>query len=143
MPPPIRLATRADAAEIARLLTQLGHANSAADIVAKWPAWEAAGNVALVVPQTDGTLQGVATLGIMVTLHRPLPVGRVVAIVVDEQHQRQGIGRQLMAAAEDYLRREGCYLVELTSNTNLVNAHAFYESLGYRITSYRFMKELG
>ncbi|MFO0814445.1 MAG: GNAT family N-acetyltransferase [Gemmatales bacterium] len=143
MPLSIRFATLADASEIARLLTQLGHSSTAADIAAKWTAWEAAGNLALVVPGENDTLAGIATLGKMVTLHRPKPVGRVVAIVVDETCQRRGIGKLLMSAAEDYLRKEGCYLVELTSNTNLVNAHQFYHSLGYRITSHRFMKEIG
>jgi len=139
----IRFATLEDASEIARLLTQLGHPNTTDDIQSKWPIWVEAGNVALVMEGSDGKLAGVATLGCMVTLHRSKPVGRIVAIVVDEACRRQGIGKALVLAAEEYLRREGCGLVELTSNTKLTDAHQFYQSLGYRITSYRFMKDLG
>lgn len=139
----IRFGTLDDASEIARLLTQLGHPNTTELIQSKWPSWAAAGNVALVAGRSDGKLAGVATLGRMVTLHRPKPVGRIVAIVVDEACKRQGIGKALVLAAEEYLRNEGCGLIELTSNTNLTEAHQFYQNMGYRITSYRFMKELG
>lgn len=139
----IEVATPADASEIARLLTQLGHPNTTEDIQSRWTAWTTAGNVALVGRLSDGTLAGVATLGRMITLHRQKPVGRIVAIVVDEVCRRQGVGKALVLTAEEYLSREGCGLIELTSNTNLTMAHEFYQHLGYRITSYRLMKELG
>lgn len=144
LPPTLTLrpATLADAAEIARLLTMLGHPTPTEAVAGRWDGWEASGNTALVAARADGTLAGVATLHQMLTLHRPVPVGRIVALVVDAPERGQGIGRALVAAAEAALARAGCGLLEITSNLRLVEAHAFYEHLGYERSSMRFMKEL-
>ena len=140
--PGVRVATRDDADELARLLTQLEHPTSAASIAARWDEWRAAGNLALVAARADGTLAGVATLHHMLVLHRPRPVGRITALVVDAAERGRGIGRALVAAAEAELTRAGCGLLEITSNARRVDAHAFYERLGYTRTSLRFMKPL-
>lgn len=138
----IRPARASDAPELARLLTSLGHPTDAARIVARWDEWAAAGNGALVADGADGTLAGVATLHRMVVLHRPRPVGRITALVVDAPVRGQGIGRALVVAAEAALAAAGCGLLEITSNMRRADAHAFYERLGYERTSYRFMKVL-
>lgn len=138
----IRSATQRDAAELARLLTVLGHPTAAEALAESWEEWAAAGNVALVAVQPDGTLAGVATLHQMRVLHRPEAVGRITALVVDTPLRGQGIGRALVAAAEEALRSAGCGLLEITSNMRRVDAHAFYEQLGYEKTSLRFAKVL-
>jgi len=137
---PVRAATARDAPEIARLLTVLGHPTAAESVAARWDEWSAAGNVALVVARDDGTLAGVATLHTMVVLHRPRPVGRITALVVDAPERGRGVGRALVAAAEGALAGAGCGLLEITSNARRADAHAFYERLGYERTSVRFMK---
>lgn len=141
--PSVRPATDRDAPEIARLLTSLGHPTAAESVASRWGEWTASGNTALVVDGGDGTLAGVATLHHMVVLHRPKPVGRITALIVDETTRGRGVGRALVAAAEAELARAGCGLLEITSNARLVDAHAFYEHLGYQRTSARFAKMLG
>ena len=136
----IRAAERSDAAEIARLFTVLGHPTDAAVLDARWAGWIAEGNSALVAVLPDSTLAGVATLHRMTVLHRPMPVGRVTALVVDTPYRGEGIGRTLVVAAEDILHRAGCGLMEITSNLKRADAHAFYERLGYDRTSLRFAK---
>ena len=138
----IRTATAHDAAELARLLTELGHPTTADGIAALWKPWAAAGNSALVVPRADGTLAGAVTLHQMTVLHRPTPVGRITALVVDAPARGQGIGRALVAAAEAAFVQSGCKLLEVTSHMRLADAHAFYEHLGYERTSQRFAKTL-
>jgi ribosomal protein S18 acetylase RimI-like enzyme len=139
----IRAATVADAAEIARLLTELGHPTRANDIAGRWASWLAAGNAALVATSGPGpSLCGLATLGCMFVLHRPHPVGRITALVVEPARRGRGLGRALVLAAERQLAERGCGLLEVTSNERLESAHAFYQRLGYRRTSLRFAKEL-
>ncbi len=138
----VRAATEHDAPEIARLLTALGHATEAVSITSRWQEWTAAGNLALVVEGDGPRLVAVATLHQMIVLHRPRPVGRITALIVDESSRGQGIGRSLVVAAESILRASGCGLLEITSNNRLVDAHHFYEDLGYRRTSARFAKTL-
>jgi GNAT superfamily N-acetyltransferase len=139
---PVRLATDADAPEVARLLAQLGMLPDSAPILSRWNAWRAAGNSALVAVRADGTLSGVAILHTMMPLHRPETIGRINALVVDAPDRGHGVGRALVAAAETALAQAGCSLMEITSNNRLVEAHAFYRHLGYEQTSMRFAKNL-
>jgi len=138
----VRPAAAHDAAEIARLLTTLGHPTSAVDVAARWGAWSAVGDSALVAEAPNGSLAGLVTLHRMLVLHRPRPVGRITALVVDPSVRGQGIGRALVEAAEAALRAAGCGLLEITSHVRLVEAHAFYERLGYQRTSVRLAKVL-
>jgi GNAT superfamily N-acetyltransferase len=107
-----------------------------------WDAWSAAGNSALVLARNDDALAAVVTLHCMTVLHRPRPVGRITALVVEETMRGQGIGRALVNAAEVAPTSAGCGLLEITSNARLVDAHAFYERLGYERTSVRLAKTL-
>jgi GNAT superfamily N-acetyltransferase len=137
----IRPATADDGPELARLLSQLGHPTSAEDLAARWPAF-AAEHVALVAVDAAGAVLGAMTLGQMRVLHRPQPVGRISALVVDESHRGQGVGRALVAHAEQRLRADGCGMLELTSRVDREDAHAFYEHLGFARTSVRLAKVL-
>jgi ribosomal protein S18 acetylase RimI-like enzyme len=64
--------------------------------------------------------------------HRGTPSAVVEDVVVSQQHQGQGIGRQMMSHAVQLAREAGCYKLALSSNTKRSSAHAFYESLGFR-----------
>ena len=136
----IRRARVSDALELARLFTTLGHATVATEVAARWPQWAAAGNLALVAVKSDGVLGGVVTLHQMLVLHRPRPVGRITALVVDASARGQGLGRALVGAAEAVLSDSGCGLIEITSSVRLNEAHTFYGHLGYEETSVRFAK---
>jgi ribosomal protein S18 acetylase RimI-like enzyme len=58
-------------------------------------------------------------------------VTRVLSIGVRPGHRRQGIGRDLMAVAEDVARRQRKDEVRLEVNAKNAGAIAFYRSLGY------------
>lgn len=137
--PAIRLATKEDATELARLLSPLGYPLTEEDVAAAWEAWAAEGNFALVV-QGDDLLLGAITLHSMVVLHRPRPVGRITSLAVDPSARGQGLGRALVLAAEEALLQAGCGLVEVTSHERRTEAHTFYTHLGYEQTSFRFAR---
>ena len=139
----IRPATLSDAPELARLLTALGHPTTSSDVAARWDAWAAQRNTALVAERGDGTLAAMLTLHQTRVLHRPKPLGRITALVVDPPVRGQGVGRALVAAAEAALAAAGCGLIEVTSNVARADAHAFYRRLGYEQTSVRFSKIVG
>lgn len=140
---PLREAARVDADELARLLTELGHATHARDVDAMWPEWYAAGNRAIVAVAPNHALAGLVTTHQMQALHRRTRVGRISSLVVDARYRRHGIGRLLVDAAERALAEQGCGMVEVTSNLARIDAHAFYEALGYARSSYRFVKQQG
>ena len=85
---------------------------------------------------------GLCGVGQRVAIHRPAPIGRITVLVVATGARGQGIGRMLVEAAEQRMQRRSCYLVEVTSNDRLGEAHAFYRHMGYERTSIRFAKAL-
>lgn len=58
---------------------------------------------------------------------------RVLSLAVHPDHRRRGIGRGLMAVAEDVARRSASREVRLEVSTNNAGAIAFYDTLGYGI----------
>jgi ribosomal protein S18 acetylase RimI-like enzyme len=136
----IRDAKPKDSEAIARLIVALGYEVTAAEVKRRLAALAKAGLAPLVAER--GALAGVLTLSLTQVLHRPRPVGRISMLVVAEGLRGEGIGSALVAEAEKRLAAKGCGLVEVTSNTKRLRAHAFYEKLGYDRTSYRFGKTL-
>ena len=131
-----------DAPELARLWRQLGHPITSDSVAATWRSWTSGDDGAIVAVREDGTLAGAVAIHRMRVLHRPAPVGRITALIVDAPDRGRGLGRELVAAAESALARSGCELLELTSNDRRVDAHDFYRHLGYSRTSIRLAKDL-
>jgi len=61
------------------------------------------------------------------------PVGYVEGWYVAENHRHRGIGRRLLAAAEDWARSQGC--IEIASDTWVDNdvSQRVHEALGYEV----------
>lgn len=137
----MRTATPADAEAISALIIDLGYEATTEDVAARLSAIETAGQ-AVLVAEIDGHVVGCLSTSMMTVLHRPAPVGRISMMVVAERHRSQGIGAQMVAAAEKLLTDKGCQLVEVTSNLRRVDAHRFWERSGYERTSARFAKQV-
>ena len=137
----IRQAETRDAPGIARLVGQLGYAATADEVSERLTVMASEGRTVLVA-EVGGAVAGVLSTSVMRVLHRPAPVGRISMLVVDERQRGGGIGAALVRAAEAALAQQGCYMVEVTSNVARVDAHRFYERLGYEQTSVRLAREL-
>ena len=61
------------------------------------------------------------------------PVGYIEGWYVEENHRQSGIGRRLLAAAEDWARTQGC--TEIASDTWVDNeiSQRVHEALGYEV----------
>jgi predicted N-acetyltransferase YhbS len=136
----IRHAASGDSPALARLIGQLGYEVAAAEVAERLAEIEPEGRVVLVA-ELDGEVVGCLSTSVMRVLHRPAPVGRISMMVVDVALRGRGIGAGLVAAAEWALVSAGCHLVEVTSNLQRVDAHRFYERLGYQRTSVRLARE--
>lgn len=141
VPNNIRPAQLNDASAISALLAELGFSTPPETVTDRLDQLHALGEQVLVYT-IDNRPVGLITIHITPVLHRPTSVGRITALVVSSQHRRCGVGRALLTAAEHYVIQKGCALLELTSNTKWVQAHAFYESQGFQRTSIRFFKDL-
>ena len=73
--------------------------------------------------------------------HRGAPSAVVEDVVVAQDQQGRGVGRQMMAHAMQQAREAGCYKLALSSNARRAGAHAFYESLGFAQHGLSFVVE--
>jgi ribosomal protein S18 acetylase RimI-like enzyme len=139
--PKVREAKPSDAARLAELIQELGHEITEKQLRKNLSALKKSGEVPFVAT-LDKKVVGMCGVGRRVVIHRPAPLGRITALVVAKEAQGEGIGRMLVDAAEEWMRKKGCQLVEVTSNDRRAAAHAFYRHMGYERTSIRFFKKL-
>jgi GNAT superfamily N-acetyltransferase len=127
----IREAKLSDAHPIARLADQLGYASSASQIAQR---------LRIVLPSPDDAVFVAASpaSGVVGWLHvagRQLVMSdrdaQIEGLVVDEAWRRQGIGQQLVRAAEHWARERGHSSVRVRSNVVRGAAHHFYRSAGF------------
>jgi GNAT superfamily N-acetyltransferase len=139
--PQVREARPGDAPRIVQLIDQLGHPIDDKQVRRNLTLLKKLGETPLVAT-LDTDVVGLIGLHRMVTIHRDAPVGRIPVLVVAEEARGHGLGRLLVDAAEQWCRKQGCKLIEVTSNDRRAEAHAFYRHLGYERTSIRFFKKL-
>ncbi len=58
-------------------------------------------------------------------------VAEISGLIVDEGVRCCGIGKMLIAAAEEWARRVGCRVISVRSNVKRNRAHQFYTNNGY------------
>lgn len=142
----MRRAGPSDAAAVNALLEQLGyHQDSTAATAARIRSWSGDPAGAVYVADADGNLLGLVAVHVCPFFERPGAWGRIVALVVAQEARGQGIGAQLVTAAESFSSSRGCVRMEVTSADRRRDAHAFYQRRGYVAetgNSSRFLREL-
>ena len=138
----IRRAQPADRVALARLLHALWPESSADEHGRELEAilaGKAPGILPLVIfvaDASDTSLVGFLEVGLRShadCCDTARPVGCVEGWYVAETHRCRGIGKQLLAAAEDWARGQGC--AEMASDTRLDNtlSQRVHQSLGFEI----------
>jgi GNAT superfamily N-acetyltransferase len=134
----IRQAIREDVEPIVRLLIddQLGASRDSVDDLGPYlKAFEdidADPNQLLMVADLDGAVVGTFQLTFIPGLSRKGSLrGQIEGVRVHSGQRGSGLGGTLMKWAIDESRRRGCVLVQLTSDMSRVDAHRFYERLGF------------
>jgi len=139
----VRTAMPGDAAEIASLITLLGYPCTLEDALARMQAVADEPEQALLVADRDGDLCGLLGLDLMYYLPLGARTCRITALVVATAHRGEGVGKELLQAAETWARQSGAARVEVTSAAHRNEAHAFYRACGYEDGAMRFVKRLG
>lgn len=90
---------------------------------------------------------GCIAVAITQSFHQSGSFLRIIALVVDGEYRRLGIGKKLMNIAENFAIEQGCFSIELTSAVHRakLGSHQFYQSLGYidlNATKKYFVKQL-
>lgn len=143
----LRNATRTDVARIVQLLVddELGSAREDAtgDMTAYLEAFDAIAadrNNALLVWDEDGNIAGCLQLTFIPGLSRHGSWrAQVEAVRVGREYRGKQIGEKMMAAVVEAARARGCGLLQLTTDKQRVDAHRFYQRLGF-VASHEGMK---
>ena len=139
----VRTVLAGDAAQIAALITLLGYPCTPEEATERLRAVAGEHDQALLVAENDGELCGLLGLDLMYYLPLGARTCRITALVVATAYQGEGVGRELLQAAEKWARQAGAARIEVTSAAHRNEAHAFYRACGYRDGSMRFVKLLG
>ncbi len=130
----LRRARLEDAAEIARLLTELGYPVEAGAILQRLQALLGhPDHFVMVAARPNDHLSGV----IMAEQRALLLYGSQVEIMglsVGSDARRLGVGRALVKAVEDWAQQLGNNKVVVRSNVVRPESHPFYEKIGYART---------
>ena len=70
--------------------------------------------------------------------HKGTPSGIVEDVAVKNEPHGQGIGKKMMQFAMQKCKEAGCYKLVLSSNQKRIEAHEFYESLGFERHGFSF-----
>lgn len=139
----IRAITPADAASAAQLSAELGYPVAKETMEQRITALEGRNDHAVFLACVDETAAGWIDVGVVHHLQSE-PYGEIGGFVVSEQYRSSGIGKQLIARAEAWMRERGLRRALVRSQIVREKAHRFYLREGYaRVkTSAVFEKEL-
>ena len=137
----IRDALADDADAVAALLSQLGYPTEPAAVAERLRRLRAVGDE-VVVAELDGRVAGLAQLHVSPALEHDGEAAKLRALVVDETHRGEGVGRALVEEMEARARARRCVLLFLTTAEHREGAHAFYRRMGLEHTGRRFAKRL-
>jgi GNAT superfamily N-acetyltransferase len=100
-------------------------------------------NQHLVVAIRGGRVVGTLQLTIVPGLSRRGATRSIIeGVRIHSDERGSGLGTQLIEWAVDQSRRQGCQLVQLTSDKTRTDAHRFYERLGFSASHTGFKLQL-
>lgn len=126
----IRFARISDAPKVADLCSQLGHAATQGEIEERLRVVMKDPSQAILVAEVDDEVLGLVNVVAMYELLSGIQ-GRIWGLVVDDKARGLGLGRRLMEVAEKWVKEKGSSTMKVNSNVKRVDAHKFYEKIGY------------
>ncbi len=96
----------------------------------------------LLCAEDGGKVVGFCSTATLQNFWQEGPILYVTTIIVDEEFRKQGIGTSLIREIEKIARERGCKRVELETAFHRIDAHAFYENMGFEKRAYFYSREL-
>lgn len=154
----IRGAREEDLTDLCRLSDEINaihHANNPLDFIepdgsdrdaSYWRGFIGKDDAAVLVAEEEDFLIGAVAVFVSSSVPHSFltsrPRGHIATIVITERYRDRGIGRKLMAAAEEYAKGKGAQDIKLEVMAFNTGAMDFYRDLGYENFSHRLSKSL-
>lgn len=140
----IRDTTIADSEAIAALVTQLGYPTLPTEMQMRLARIADFADYKTIVAEIDNHVIGFAGLMKGWYMEHNDSYVRVLALVVDQDHRNRSIGKQLLEACEEWAVNKGAKTILLNSGNReeRINAHIFYQKMGFTVKSSGFVKSL-
>jgi GNAT superfamily N-acetyltransferase len=127
----IRSATMDDSSALADLSTQLGYPTSPIQSANRLGViLDSNKHAILVAYLADGKVVGWVHVFLAFRVESD-PFAEIGGFVVTKEFRRQGIGRCLLAAVEEWVIQSGITKLRVRSRSNRVDTHTFFERLGF------------
>lgn len=136
----IRLASPADAAVVAALMTELDHPIPADQAHRFLASLADRADTVVFLATIDDHVCGLIGGHLLPVLSEPNPILMIIALSVAAAYQRSGAGRALVNRLEAWARENGAARVLVTTALRREGAHAFYERMGYSFTGRRYAR---
>lgn len=131
-----------DAAEIAACMHSLGYGTTTETVAIHLAHFKESTRDIVLVCAEISSLTGVVSAHAIPLLHQSGELVRITALSVRQGRERQGIGRCLIRAIENWAIARGATRIEVTSGGHRAGAHQFYQVMGYGTESLRFVKRI-
>ena len=136
MPVVLRSATEADAKHVESLLAELGYPSKEADVRHRLRRSLDSDTSCFLVAQQASEVIGLVSAELVPYFPNGSTICRVTGLVVSTHHRGQGVGEKLVTGAADFARERHCSGIEITSAEHRLDAHRFYQRLGFSRTSF-------
>lgn len=136
----VRTATIADSVSIARLVSGLGYPTSPAQMHKRLESILSNDDYATAVACDGEQVVGFIGWRVGPFYEGDGRYGQIMALAVSGDHQRKGIGRMLLHAAESEVMGHEVSVLVVTSGNQRSDAHEFYERNGFAWTGRRYAK---
>ena len=138
----LRPVTEAELPLLAEILAELeddGAPQPLAELRAAWQRMRVFPDYVCHLAESDGEIVGTLSMIVFPVLTVP---GRneaiVEAVVIRRAHRGRGLGRAMMRAAMDMAAGKGAYKLALSSNLRRLDAHRFYDGMGFARHGFSF-----
>ncbi|MGE6466948.1 N-acetyltransferase family protein [Alkalihalobacillus sp. NPDC078480] len=140
----IRPIDKNDPKKLVHLMEQLGYPTTEDDLVARFETLSKNTDYHTLIVESNNQCIGFAGLHRGLFYEATGQYVRIVAFVVDENVRRNGVGKALITAIEDWALSQGIHTLVLNSGNRgeRAAAHAFYEKMGFQAKSTGFSKKI-
>jgi GNAT superfamily N-acetyltransferase len=128
----VRAMKESDAQAVAELARELGYPSEDEEMRRRIAVLDKS-NLVLVAVDPSGAAMGYVQAHRRSTLETGFRV-EIAGLVVSSGARRSGVGRRLIAEAEQWASKIGAEVVLVRSNTARKESHFFYPALGYALT---------